>query len=48
MSREPKSPQEKKTLSLQKDRRNSYGNNDKAARTAIPLRKALENRGNRH
>ena len=35
-------------MSLRKDRRNTYGNNDKAARKAIPLRKALENRKNRH
>jgi len=48
MSRDPKSPQEKKALSLRKDRRNTYGNNDKASRKAIPLRKALENRKNRH
>lgn len=48
MSREPKSPQEKTALSLRKDRRNTYGNSDKAARTSIPLRKALENRRNRH
>jgi hypothetical protein len=44
----PKSPQEKKSLSLERDRRNTYGNNQKAARKAIPLRKAWENRRNRH
>ena len=43
-----KTPQQKKALSLRKDRRNTYGQNDKAARKAIPLRKALENRRNRH
>jgi hypothetical protein len=43
-----KSPQEKKQLSFAKDRRNTYGNSDKAARKAIPLRKAIENRKNRH
>jgi len=48
MSRVPKSPQEKKALSLRKDRRSIYGNNDKAARKAVPLRKALESRRNRH
>jgi hypothetical protein len=46
--RPPKTPQEKKALSLTRDRRNTYGNNQKAARKAIPLRKALENRRNRH
>lgn len=43
-----KTPQEKKALSLRKDRRNTYGNNDKAARKIIPLRKAKEIRRNRH
>jgi hypothetical protein len=42
--RPPKSPQQKKALSLAKDRRNAYGENDKASRKAIPLRKAKENR----
>lgn len=41
-------PAEKKRLSYAKDCRNSYGNNDKAARKAMPLRKALENRRQRH
>ncbi|GAA3814956.1 hypothetical protein GCM10022273_27030 [Cellulomonas soli] len=40
-------PQEKKQLSLQKDRRNSYGENDKASRKAIPAAKARVNRANR-
>lgn len=44
----PRSPQEKKALSLRKDRRNIYGQNDKASRKAIPLRKAQESRRNRH
>jgi hypothetical protein len=49
MGRKPtKTPQQKKALSLKRDRRNTYGNNQKAARKAIPLRKALENRRNRH
>ncbi len=39
-----KTPQEKKTLSYAKDRRNNYGANDKASRKSIPLRKALQNR----
>jgi hypothetical protein len=43
-----KSPQEKKALSYAKDRRNVYGENDKASRKAIPLRKRLVNRANRH
>ncbi|MGC4938957.1 hypothetical protein [Kribbella sp. DT2] len=43
-----KTPQEKKALSYAKDRRNSYGENDKASRKAIPLRKRLVNRANRH
>jgi hypothetical protein len=41
---ESKSPQEKKALSYAKDRRNAYGQNDKASRKAIPARKAGENR----
>ena len=43
----PRSPQEKKALSYAKDRRNDYGESDKAARKAIPLRKAMENRQDR-
>jgi hypothetical protein len=44
----PRLPQEKKTLSYANDRRNAYGENDKASRKAIPLRKAIESRGVRH
>ena len=40
----PRSPQEKKSLSYANDRRNTYGENDKASRKAIPARKAGENR----
>jgi hypothetical protein len=40
----PRSPQEKKALSLQKDRRNRYGENDKASRKAIPAAKARSHR----
>jgi hypothetical protein len=40
-----KTPQEKKALSYAKDRRNVYGENDKASRKIIPLRKARQNRG---
>jgi hypothetical protein len=39
-----KSPQEKKALSYAKDRRNDYGENDKASRRIIPLRKAKAHR----
>ena len=42
-----KSPQEKRANSYAKDRRNAYGESDKASRKAIPLRKALVNRANR-
>lgn len=48
MTKPLKTPQEKKALSLANDRRNTYGKNQKAARKAIPLRKALENRRVRH
>jgi len=34
-------PQEKKELSYERDRRNAYGENDKASRKAIPLRKRI-------
>ncbi len=44
MDKKSLTPQEKKALSLKKDRRNTYGNNDKAARKAIPRAKALANR----
>ena len=44
MARTPRTPQEKKRLSLQKDRRNTYGENDKASRKAIPRNKALAHR----
>ena len=42
--RPPKTPQQKKALSYRKDCRNIYGNNDKAARKAIPTRKAVAHR----
>jgi hypothetical protein len=41
-------PQEKKRLSYERDRRNCYGESPHAARKSIPLRKALRNRANRH
>lgn len=43
----PKTPQQKKSHSLKRDCRNVYGENDKAARKAIPLRKAKEIRSTR-
>ena len=43
-----RSPQERKALSYAKDRRNIYGENDKASRKAIPLRKAQQSRKDRH
>jgi len=43
-----KTPQEKKRLSYAKDRRNRFGENSKASRKAIPLRKALDLRAERH
>lgn len=36
-------PQEMKALSYARDRRNTYGQNDKAWRKLIPIRKAKEN-----
>ena len=46
--RNPKSPQEKKRLSLERDRRNDYGENDKSSRKNIPRTKALIIRRERH
>ena len=43
-----RTPQEKKKLSYERDRRNVYGEAPHAARKSIPLRKALRNRSNRH
>jgi hypothetical protein len=43
-----RSPQEKKALSLTKDRRNGYGQNDKSSRKAIPAAKARGHRALRH
>ncbi len=41
-------PQRKKQLSLAKDQRSAYGNNDKAARTGVRRKRALKNRKYRH
>jgi hypothetical protein len=43
-----KTPQDKKRLSLAKDRRNTFGENSKASRKGIPLAKARANRSERH
>ena len=48
MTKTPKSPQQKKRLSLLKDRRNSYGENAKSSRKNIPLSKAISHRKVRH
>lgn len=40
-------PQQKKRLSDARDRRNTYGENDKASRRLIPLAKALDIRSER-
>jgi hypothetical protein len=42
-----KTPQEKKQLSYEKDRRNCYGESPHGARKSIPKRKRLRNRANR-
>jgi hypothetical protein len=42
-----KSAREKKALSLKKDRRNTFGENSKASRKAIPRRKQLSHMGER-
>src|SRR4028119_181715 len=44
---ERKTPQEKKRLSYAKDRRNTYGENDKSSRKNIRRRKRHPNRSNR-
>jgi hypothetical protein len=43
-----RTPQEKKALSLRRDRRNVYGESPHGARKTIPHRKKLRNRANRH
>ena len=40
-------PQQKKQLSYAKDRRNTYGENNKSSRKNIPLSKALDIRSER-
>jgi hypothetical protein len=46
--RRGRSPQEKKALSYARDRRNDYGENDKASRKSIRRRKRDPNRSDRH
>ncbi|MEU5876894.1 hypothetical protein [Spirillospora sp. NPDC047279] len=43
-----RSPQEKKRLSYRKDRRNLYGENDKASRKNLPRSRARRHRAERH
>ncbi|MFI7001302.1 hypothetical protein [Nocardia sp. NPDC050175] len=43
-----RSPQEKKQLRYAKDRRNGYGENDKASRKNLPRKRARVHRANRH
>lgn len=43
-----RSPQEKKALSCARDRRNDYGETDKASRKTIERRKRDPNRSDRH
>jgi hypothetical protein len=44
MNKNRQTPQQKKAFSYHKDCRNCYGENNKASRKAIPLRKAKVNR----
>ena len=48
MPRTPKTPQQKKRLSLKKDRRNTYGETAKSSRKNIPKSKAISHRKVRH
>lgn len=47
LSNNVRDPERQKQLSYERDRRNAYGENSKASRKNIPLRKALVNRANR-
>lgn len=44
MKKRERTPQEKKRLSLKKDRRNAYGENDKASRKIIPRQRKASDR----
>jgi hypothetical protein len=48
MTKRQRSPREKKALSYERDRRNTYGENSKSSRTSIALRKRLRSRSQRH
>lgn len=48
MVKKRRSPQEKKRLSYSKDRRNSYGENDKSSRRNIARNKRFRHRSDRH
>jgi hypothetical protein len=48
MAKRVRTPEEKKRLSYERDGRNTYGQNDKASRKAIPAFKASTNRTLRH
>jgi len=48
MPKKLRSPQEKKGLSYERDRRNTYGENSKSSRKNIPRSKALDIRRKRH
>lgn len=43
----PRTPQEKKELSLERDRRNTYGENAKSSRKNIPLSKQASHQAER-
>ena len=43
-----RTPEEKKLLSYERDRRNTYGESPHGARKAIPANKTFQNRANRH
>ena len=43
-----RTPREKKRLSYERDRRNTYGESPHSSRKSIPRRKAFRNRANRH
>jgi hypothetical protein len=48
MSKNLKTPQDKKRLSYERDRRNTYGENSKSSRKNIPRSKARAKRSDRH
>ena len=48
MTKRVRPPAEKKRLSYERDGRNTYGENDKSSRKAIPLFKARSHRKTRH